>query len=182
MENAHIVLEIWNIIQNQVIIFIMTLSDLISDIQTKRRCGRVSIQILDRSYSKDWEEELFEKIKKDFLSQEMSLEDFKKNLDKVTRNIASQIIISLLHKDMAYEAKIMKMSEAKEFANHFFSFFDKDALYYSNSDWNKNKYSKDEKFKFGLGAYNPLTDSTFDSGVIICDSKKIGIAWFQDED
>ena len=175
-------LEIWNIMKNQVMIFNMTPSDLILAIKKKRKYGRVYVQILDRSYSAEWEEALFEIIKKDLLSQEMPCEDCKKNLDKVTRKIASQILTHLLNEDMAYSAEIMEMSEAKEFSNQFFSFFEKDALCYSNSDWNKNKYSKDKKFEFGLGSSNPLTDSTFDSGVIICDSKKIGIAWFQDED
>lgn len=108
----------------------------------------------------------------------------RRSLDQVpTRAIAFQILSHLLHKSMAYGVEVLPLEDANRLAAHFVSLFDNDAQYYSNSAWNTNKYSNDSTtFVLGLSGWNPCTDATFDSGIIIADSNNIGIAWFEDED
>jgi hypothetical protein len=56
-------------------------------------------------------------------------------------------------------------------------------LYFSNSTWNENECAVPAKgFELGLSCWAPLTELTFDSGIIICDNSRIGIAWFSDDD
>lgn len=91
--------------------------------------------------------------------------------------------MALLHKDMAYEVELMPVDKASLFTDKFFSLFSKQALYFSNSSWNENEYSgADKDFEFGLSSWAPLTELTFDSGIIICDNSKIDIIWFSDAD
>ncbi|TDN38142.1 hypothetical protein A8B98_25440 [Hymenobacter sp. UV11] len=113
-----------------------------------------------------------------------SVESFKKALIEISdRETACNILARLLHQDLAYDAEIMPLEEAKLFADKLFSLFSNQTAYFSNSTWNEHEYSQvNNDFKLGLSSWTSFTEATFDSGIIICDIDKIGIAWFADED
>lgn len=88
------------------------------------------------------------------------------------RETALSILAALLWKDMAYESACMSEAGAKEMAEAIISQNEStESKYYSNGNWAKRE------------SWNPLTDSTFDAGLIItgCNHRYFCI-WFQDED
>lgn len=88
------------------------------------------------------------------------------------RKTALSILAALLWKDMAYENACMSETEAKNMAEEIISQNeDAESKYYSNGNWAKRDN------------WNPLTESTFDAGLIITgDSHRYFCIWFQDED
>lgn len=84
---------------------------------------------------------------------------------------------------MAYEAELMPFDKANKFANEFCSLFSEQAFFLSNSSWKTNRnYDISDNSKLNFESWTPLTEATFDSGIIVCDIDKVGIAWFEDED
>ena len=88
------------------------------------------------------------------------------------RNSASLILRALLWKDMAYDDECMPVTQAEYFAEQVLLQFSEPASrYFSNGNW-ANKES-----------WNPLTESTFDGGIIISNpTGQYFCIWFQDED
>lgn len=174
----------------------MDIIALLKHIEEKRDCGTVHLLAFDRQHNLSWEESIIEKSKiipffswnsiwfyrknkKGILEQPVSIDEVRdKKLFKEINDRASAVAIltQLLHKDMAYGSEIMPIEDARNLASNFISLFDPESKYYSNSTWNKNEYGKN------ISGWNPLTEATFDSGIIVVDKNKIGIAWFEDED
>lgn len=89
------------------------------------------------------------------------------------RDTALEILISLLWKDMAYGHECMPRHEAVLLAEEIFSEYEQTGCrYFSNANLAQGE------------SWNPLTESTFDSGLIIINpSSNIHLCiWFQDED
>ncbi len=89
------------------------------------------------------------------------------------QDAALDILIALLWKDMAYEGECMPRHEAESLAHQVFSEHVRPGCrYFSNGNVTKG------------GSWNPLTESTFDAGLIITDpASHIHLCiWFQDED
>ncbi|MFD1874663.1 hypothetical protein [Hymenobacter bucti] len=148
--------------------------------KAKTLCSAVCLVVYERLADTNWESSVFEHIP----IHEVSLEAFKKSLIEISNSIlARDILTTLLHQDLAYSVEIMPIEEASLFAEKFCFLFSDQAIYYSNSTWNNKEYTNSAgDFELGLSSWASLTAATFDSGIIICDSDKIGIAWFQAED
>jgi hypothetical protein len=88
------------------------------------------------------------------------------------RETAFAILRELLWKDMAYEGECMPRSQAEEVANQLLLQYSiPESKYFSNGDWSKRE------------SWNPLTESTFDAGLIVTGSAGTYFCiWFQDED
>lgn len=89
------------------------------------------------------------------------------------RDTALQILITLLWKDMAYESECIPRGEAESMAQQILAEHESPGCrYFSNGNLAKGK------------SWNPLTESTFDSGLIITNSASLNhfCIWFQDED
>ena len=88
------------------------------------------------------------------------------------RESAFAILRELLWKDMAYEGECMPESQAEEIANHLLQQHSiPERKFFSNGDWSKRE------------SWNPLTESTFDAGLIVTGSYGTYFCiWFQDED
>lgn len=88
------------------------------------------------------------------------------------RESAFAILRELLWKDMAYEGECMPASQAEEIANHLLQQHSTPASkFFSNGECAKRE------------SWNPLTESTFDSGLIVTGSNGTYFCiWFQDED
>ena len=73
---------------------------------------------------------------------------------------------------MAYESECMPKNQAEEIAASLLhQYSTTDSKYFSNGDWSKRE------------SWNPLTESTFDAGLIITGRASTYFCiWFQDED
>ena len=89
-----------------------------------------------------------------------------------SREAALSILTALLWKEMAYDNACMSEAEAKEMAEEIISQNEsEESKYYSNGNGIKRE------------SWNPLTDATFDAGLIITGCNHIHFCiWFQDED
>lgn len=93
-------------------------------------------------------------------------------LVEVDKEAASCILQHLLWKDMAYDAECMHEGEAEEMASALLRRYgESTSRYFSNRNGPRD------------GSWNPLTESTFDAGLLITgDSGIYRCIWFQDED
>ena len=83
---------------------------------------------------------------------------------------AQKGLVNVLNRDLAYNEEVMPLDKASEIANKFLCLFDrKNSNYFSN--WRLSGHS-----------WDPLTEATFDTGIIVLDNNRIGILWFEDED
>ena len=89
------------------------------------------------------------------------------------RDTALQILITLLWKDMAYEDECMPRQEAESLAQKVLIEHESPGCrYFSNGNVAKGE------------SWNPLTDSTFDAGLLVTNTSGQNhfCIWFQDED
>lgn len=84
---------------------------------------------------------------------------------------AEAILSRILWKDLAYSIERMSLSTAKRLAAEFLKNFVPPMLYLTNGENLAHNYT-----------YDPITDATFDGGVIAFDGKKVGMLWVMDED
>lgn len=92
---------------------------------------------------------------------------------EIGREKARDILVYLLHKDLAYGSEIIPLKRASEIADLvFLDFQEGEATFLSNSDWKNNE----------LSTWNPATQATFDSGIIAIGKKSSFCIWFEDED
>lgn len=101
------------------------------------------------------------------------------DLDEIDTAQAHQLLVSVLHRDLAYDSEIVPHQRARELAAALLATIAADARWWTNGD-------------IGLitrpvrsgpsGSWHPLTTATFDTGVIGIGIDHILIAWFMDED
>ena len=86
---------------------------------------------------------------------------------------AEQVLASVLHKDLAYDAELMLEHRAKWLAAEFLSRFDR-----HQSRFATNRVELAE----GASSWTPATDATFDTGLVIAGEAGSGLYWVADED
>jgi hypothetical protein len=91
---------------------------------------------------------------------------------------AREVLAALLHRDMAYRSETLPREEAERIAAGFLDLFGRPVRCYSNSDWEPDQPGG----ILQLAHWNPISDSTFDSGVVATDGVAAGLLWFEDED
>jgi len=91
----------------------------------------------------------------------------------VDRLEALRSLHRVLHADLAYQHPMMEQKTACFIAEGFISLFSHfSATFCTNG-------SVDER---GLLSWSPITDASFDHGIVAFDEKHIGIIWVEDED
>jgi hypothetical protein len=158
----------------------MELTELLQAIRDARIYGVAYLAVYEIPAHSEWKLSVFEKLS----IPEISAEYFIDSLVEIgNSSLASSILTSLLHKDLAYDAEMIPLEQANLLANAFISTFSNQATYFSNSTWNNNEYKEGNRnHELGLSSWTSFTEATFDSGIIIYDDNRIGIAWFADED
>ena len=97
---------------------------------------------------------------------------------RVSEALALQIARSVLHKDMAYDTVIMSWARADELACRFLAMFHSPPTeYFSNGS-----FTQSDTGPVGLNSWSPLTQATFDTGVIVVEAGLVGCLWVEDED
>jgi hypothetical protein len=91
----------------------------------------------------------------------------------IDRAAALGCLQHILYHDLAYQQPLMEQKTAQFIAESFLALFSAyDCRFCTNGSF-------DERSMLG---WTPITESTFDHGVIAFDEKRIGMIWAQDED
>jgi len=99
-------------------------------------------------------------------------------LISVTQEQAKLILEAILWKDLAYSSPLMDRDQASALSTLFISeFAGSDTQFLSNGEW--SEYHDREWSSFPS---TPLTQSTFDAGIIALMPKMASCIWVEDED
>ncbi|MEM9928153.1 MAG: hypothetical protein AAF915_31300 [Cyanobacteria bacterium P01_D01_bin.50] len=136
--------------------------DICEKIDHVRDCGYVNCGIVDESLS----------LKK--LASRFEL-FFKPNLYfEISYQQAASLLTRILNRDLAYNSKIMSGAKAENLTTRFLECFDKEsAQYYTNGDFYETRPKR---------GWNPATNATFDTGILVISNSKAGCLWVEDED
>jgi len=95
---------------------------------------------------------------------------------------ALQILTRVLHKDMAYDSEIMPEHTARELGVSFLQGFeDESAAFFTNIDYSRAGQQLNLDVWCGP-SWNPVTNATFDAGVIAISANRSACLWVEDED
>ena len=93
---------------------------------------------------------------------------------QINRESAQKILNFILTKNLAYSEASMTITDAEKIVDRFMSVFQDNCQFFTNAIFSNN-YSS-------LAEWDSITESTFDTGVVIVSNQRIGILWVQDED
>jgi hypothetical protein len=93
------------------------------------------------------------------------------------REQAVSVLCNCLTWDLAYQCELMPTGEARELARVFINSFSTDTTFLTNS----TGYLSGERSHDPI-TWNPISDATFDTGIIALANGVVGIMWFEDED
>lgn len=92
--------------------------------------------------------------------------------EQTARNLMSYI----RSKDLAYEYSLSSEPIASELCDYFLRYFSDDPVYDTNADVDVQPDYVE------LISWSPISQATFDAGLVVIDKKKIGMIWAEDED
>lgn len=90
---------------------------------------------------------------------------------EVSLKTAREILRRVLCYDMAYNGKQMSNYRADTLIKRFLSLTDVPRRYFTNG-----------MFEPDYGGWKPLTDATFDTGILCVSEKRLALLWVEDED
>ena len=97
---------------------------------------------------------------------------------EVPEEEAAAVLVAVLSTDMAYHCPILPPAEAEHLARAFLgAFAGARPRFYTNGD-----FAKLRSAPASWPAWFPVTDATFDTGVLVLARGRVGCAWFMDED
>ena len=85
---------------------------------------------------------------------------------------ALEVAIRVLSVDLAYKMPVMAIDLAQRLAHRFLACFDTGAVFLTNGSL----------ARAGSRAWSPLTNATFDTGIVAVSSRRGGLLWVVDED
>ena len=89
---------------------------------------------------------------------------------EIDRNRAEAILSHFLSHDMAYGTVLMPVERARKMAGDYLDLFGEDsASFFTNREGR-------------AGTWTPISQATFDTGIVALDEEGIGILWVEDED
>jgi len=92
---------------------------------------------------------------------------------EINRTTASALAQHVLYRDLAYQSRLMEQKTAAFIAEKFLALFSPyTCRFLTNGSINEHNM---------LG-WDPISDSTFDHGIVVFDEKNIGMVWVEDED
>ena len=102
---------------------------------------------------------------------------------KIEAPTAVRIATCVLHRNLAYNLEHMDESLARTLAELFVKkHFSEDTRFFTNKHPENEKFAEKDFDDISLVSWMPVTNSTFDAGIIGINSKQIGMLWVQDED
>lgn len=88
-------------------------------------------------------------------------------------------LTAVLHRDMAYYSEIMPRGRAGELAERFLGLFAGGRFFTNSEDGPRQQPPPSLPWSWGS---SPLTDATFDTGVVAVAAGRTGQLWVEDED
>ncbi|HKP55385.1 MAG TPA: hypothetical protein VJV78_01620 [Polyangiales bacterium] len=98
-------------------------------------------------------------------------------LNPVDLQLAERIAALVLAQDLAYGIQLMPLTDAARLAAAFVELFAG-----SKADCFTNASFNEEGGRLSLSEWTPLTDATFDTGILVLSTERAGCLWVQDED
>jgi len=131
--------------------------DICEQIRSERRAGQTRCSVADGSMTIGEAARIFD------LDQDVAI------YRPIARSEADEIAAHALHADLAYGCQIMSLPRAAELWRQFMSLFDgQEVRFVTNALPDKS--------------WMPATAATFDMGVLVMGTSKVGCLWVEDED
>lgn len=92
---------------------------------------------------------------------------------EITGEQARTFLRHILSQSLAYGSEVMPVEVADGFADRFLDTFSSDGRYFTNGILYK---------RVDAAWWTPISDATFDTGVLCADSSTTGMLWIQEED
>ena len=100
----------------------------------------------------------------------------------INRDTAQAVLRFILSHDMAFSLPRLPETVVREVIQDFIGRFSLSAQFYTNGSWAEGYRSAPNTTTSFGPEWQPLTDATFDGGVLALDSKRSGLLWIEDED
>lgn len=97
---------------------------------------------------------------------------------EIDRKRAIIILQSLLERDLAYNSDADSAPIAAELSLQFVQEFRDGARFFTNGEWHEDKPTNGKP----VGVWTPVTESTFDAGILVLHDHRVGVFWLEDED
>jgi hypothetical protein len=102
---------------------------------------------------------------------------------KINRDEAEFILKIILSTDLAYGNISEKFSIKNELSNEILDLFTSGEIhYFTNGTYLFQQEKKNNDIGVIFSSWTPITEATFDTGIVCLDQDKIGIIWVQVED
>ncbi len=152
----------------------MDAQTLLKKAQSERSCGRVLV--IAEELPSDKPQRIPAVV--DAFTSRHGLRSLGDHWHEVSAKFADTTLTWLLTHDLAYSAPLMSENVARELAEQFLGWFRPDASFFANLVVDDEDVIRSPNEYVSM----PLTNATFDAGIVGVDSKHIGIFWFSDED
>jgi hypothetical protein len=80
--------------------------------------------------------------------------------------------VLILYEDLAYHVELMPHTDAQLLAGAFVAQFEAPARYFTNGEFVNGTLSQ----------FTPMTEATFNTGIVVLGLSSAGILWVEDED
>jgi hypothetical protein len=93
---------------------------------------------------------------------------------------ARRLVQLILNQHMAYNVEIIPLPRAVELADRFLDQFGTDGVrFYTNGTFHE---ARGPRLRWSGASWNPATEATLDTGVLVVGPKCSGCLWVEDED
>lgn len=99
---------------------------------------------------------------------------------EISAHDAQVIATSLLHRDLAYGEEIIPLVEAEDLATSFLDLAPEPHTYFTNGEW-AGALEDDGSLQTAIG-WDPISDATYDAGIVCVGDGVSAILWVEDED
>ena len=93
--------------------------------------------------------------------------------------MALDIATLIPFRSLAYNSEIIPLERSKDLASRFLALFPGQPSFFTNGSFKLDEFGR---YRITLSGWNPPTDSTFDTGIIVIGGSRAGCLWMEDED
>ena len=115
------------------------------------------------------------------LAREFGLRDDLSSYKEIDEETARRLVRLILHQDMAYHSDVMPAARAAELADRFLGQFAAGARFFTNGNFYEERKKISDSAWSGP-SWNPVTEATFDTGLLVLATGWHGCLWIEDED
>jgi hypothetical protein len=100
---------------------------------------------------------------------------------EISAEEAREVLVSVLHHDLAYDLVMMSVDEAKSLAEAFFRGAPTDSQFFTNASFLPGDTARTQG-TVSIAGWTPTTEATFDAGIVVISSQGAAFVWVEDED